>query len=731
MYRIRIFIALAGLLFCSSTLFSQGLKRKMADQYFDIMEYYKAAPIYNELAIAAVKKNQPDDQLFRRAAISNQSTYNYQKSVDWYGKLVEMNQASDEDWLNYIRVLHYTKNYDKVKEIVASTGNKFDAIPMIKEIKNNPDYIQSLYQDSADIKISEVGINSGFGEFSPAFYKEGIVFVSKKWSAGLVNRKFGMDGGNFVNLYFAKYDKNSKVGKSRKSFQNIFSSKFHNGPICFNATYDMAVVTRDDLSKTSSGELVRLMLFTSQKDSKGKWTSPAPLPFNSKSYSVAHPSLSADGKTLYFASDMPGGMGKTDIWKSTWDGNTWSNPVNLGDKVNTPGNEMFPFIHSHGNLYFASDGHAGLGGLDIFVAYDIEKSPSVENLGYPANTNMDDFGIILDENGENGYLSSNRIRSNKKKDQIPTDYIYGVKLSIPEFNLNGVVVNNDTKEKLANAEVKITNSKTGEIITVNTDDNGYFSQKLKTHSSYTISAGKEKFELMNTESVSTEGIRTSKNFDVELKLSSLYLTFTGTVVDSKTKLPIANATFKLKESNSADELSFTTDNKGQITTELKKNQEFNIHASAHDYLATNESFNTINTSGVKFEKTFELTLFAKKGDVVKLDHIYYDLGKWDLRDEGKAELDKLVEYLAENPTVKIELSSHTDSRNSSTSNQKLSQKRAESCVNYLISKGIAKDRMIAKGYGETKLVNGCKDGVTCTEEEHQQNRRTEVKILSN
>lgn len=725
-----ILVLLVGLM-STSFVGAQGLKRKMADQYFDLMEYYKAAPIYDELANSAIKKNQQDDQLFRRAAISNQSIYNYKKSVDWYSKLVEMNQANDDDWLNYIRVLHYTRNYDKVKEIVGLTGNKFENIPIIREIKNNPGYITQLYQDSSDIKISEVGINSGYGEFSPAYYKDGIVFVSKKWSAGLVNRKFGMDGGNFVNLYYAGYDKNSKIGKARKSFHGVFSSKFHNGPISFNASYDMAIVTRDDLNKTSSGDMVRLMLCSSQKDSKGNWSTPSPLPFNSKSYSVAHPSLSADGKTLYFASDMPGGFGKTDIWKSIWDGSNWSSPVNLGDKVNTPGNEMFPYIHSHGNLYFASDGHAGLGGLDIFIAYDINTSPSIENLGYPANTNMDDFGIILDENGENGFLSSNRIRSNKKKDQIPTDYIYGVKLSIPEFNLNGVVVNNDTREKVSNAEVKITNSKTGEILTVTTDENGNFSHKLKTHTAYTITAGKEKFELVNTESISTEGIRTSKNFDVELKLSSLYLTFVGTVVDSKTKLPLTNATFKLKETNNADEQSFTTDSKGQITTELKKNLEFGVHASAHDYLATNESLSTKNVIGTKLEKTFELTLFAKKGDVVKLDHIYYDYGKWDLRDEGKAELDKLVEYLAENPTVKIELSSHTDSRNTSTANQKLSQKRAESCVNYLISKGISKDRMIAKGYGETKLVNGCKDGVTCTEEEHQQNRRTEVKILSN
>lgn len=731
MSSVKISISLVLIVVSASLCSGQGLKRKMADQYFDAMEYYKAVSIYDELATTSVKKNTNDETLFRRTANCYHWTHNFSRSAFWYSKLVDAAKANDEDVLSYIQVLMYNKNYTKAKEVLLSSGDKFSSYPIYRELKVNLDLMTDLMADSSEIKVFDVPVNSGYGEFSPTYYENGLLFVSKKWSHSFVNRKYGWDGDNFVNLYCAKYDKSGKVSKSRQRFDAIFSSKFHNGPICFDKTYKMAIITRDDLSKTSKGALVRLMLYISMKDDKGKWSTPTPFTFNSKDYSVGHPALSSDGKTLYFASDMPGGFGDTDIWKSTWDGSSWSTPQNLGDKINTPGREMFPFIHSHGNMYFASDGHAGMGGLDLFVAFDLEKSPSVENLGYPANTNMDDFALILDENAENGYFSSNRIRSSKKKDQEATDYIYGIKLSIPEFNLNGVVVNVDTKEKMSNTDVKITNNKTNEVVTLQTDENGSFSYKLKSHTSYTIVAGKEKYDVVNDEDVSTEGIRLSKTFEVELGLTSQYLNFVGTVIDSKTRLPIINATFKLKSATTLEEKEFTTDSKGQIATEVKKGDDFDIHASAHDYLAQNSNFTSKNVTNTTIEKTIELTLFAKKGDVVKLEHIYYDLGKWDLRDEGKLELDKLADYLSENPGVTIELSSHTDSRNSASANQKLSQKRAESCVNYLVSKGISKTRMVAKGYGETKLVNKCKDKVTCTEEEHQQNRRTEVKILSN
>src|SRR5688572_25837728 len=209
---------------------AQGLKRKMADQYFKLMEYYRAAPIYDELAKTTVKKNVNDDQVIRRAAECFKSISDYGRSAFWYSKLVEISKATDEDQLSYIKVLLYNKNYEKAKEFMHLLGDKFNKYPIFDEYKKDLAIIQDLMKDSAEIKVTDAPVNSGWGEFSPAYYDGGIVYVTKKWSSGFVNRKYGWDGDNFVNLVYSKFDKDGKLSKSRKNFSGNFNSKFHNGP---------------------------------------------------------------------------------------------------------------------------------------------------------------------------------------------------------------------------------------------------------------------------------------------------------------------------------------------------------------------------------------------------------------------------------------------------------------------------------------------------------------------
>jgi outer membrane protein OmpA-like peptidoglycan-associated protein/tetratricopeptide (TPR) repeat protein len=714
----------------SFALHAQGLKRKMADDYFKAFEYYKAAPIYEEIANKSIKQNTNDYEVLKRTAESYYKINNFKKSSYWYAKIAENSSATEEDLLNYIKTLLYTNDYQKARDYINQHAGKYANYPFIEAYKSNLSLIEDLKKDSANFSITPANINSGFGEFSPTYYKDGIVFVSKKRSVGFVNGKYGWDGENYHNLYYSKNDKKGKPSKSSTLFDPAFNSTYHDGPITFNKSYDLAIFTRDDLQNPDKTTPSNLELYSITKDSRGKWSTPTAVSFNSKTYSVGHPSLSDDGKTLYFSSDMPGGYGQTDLWKSAWNGSDWGTPVNLGPKINSPGREMFPFIHSRGNLYFASDGWPGLGGLDLFVAYDIDKNTSIQNIGYPINTNMDDFALIVDPNEEFGYMSSNRPTGKKKSQDEAVDRIYSVKLSIPEFILNATVKNEVTNDKIENALVKLKNEKTGEVDTVQADENGEFSVKLKPHSQYSYTVIKENYDSVKSEVISTEGLHESQTFNNEVKLNTSGVSFKIKVLDSKTKQPLANATIKVKQQNTNKEVVVNTDGQGNAIVKAEKGNDYTLHVMLNDYTGQSINLSTNNLTTKVVEQVVELDFFAKKGDIITLQHIYYDYQKAKLRPESLIELDKLVTYLNDNPNTKVELRSHTDSRGPSLENLDLSQRRAQACVDYLISKGVKKENLIAKGYGEEMILNQCKNGVYCSDSEHQVNRRTEIKILS-
>jgi peptidoglycan-associated lipoprotein len=385
------------------------------------------------------------------------------------------------------------------------------------------------------------------------------------------------------------------------------------------------------------------------------WTKEKVIDIAKDSVVVAHPAISPDGATLYFVSDMPGGQGGKDIWKVTREGDkdTWGRPENLGPTINTSGDEMFPYVHSDGTLYFSSNGHIGLGGLDIFKAKQENNKWVVENMGYPINSHADDFGICFQAESEQGFFSSNR---EIKGD----DNIYKFSLPPLKFTLTGVVKDEKTERTLSDATVKIISSD-GIMDEIQTNSNGSFTVTLKSSTDYVFMASKQGY-LNGKERETTKGYDRSKTFNIEIKLISV----------------------------------------------------------------------------------------AKP---IEVPNIFYDFAKWDLRPESMVSLDYLVETLNDNPNITIELGSHTDSRGSEQANNELSQKRAQSVVNYLIEKGIARDRLTAKGYGKSspKVVDDViseqypflRNGITLTESyinslpnenqeqetAHQFNRRTEFRVL--
>ncbi|MFH1937866.1 MAG: OmpA family protein, partial [Bacteroidota bacterium] len=390
-----------------------------------------------------------------------------------------------------------------------------------------------------------------------------------------------------------------------------------------------------------------LLKIYSSEQKESKWANPVAFFLNNDTFSVGHPALSKDGNVLIFVSDMEGGYGGTDLYMCRRENSTWSQPVNMGPVINTFGNEMFPFQAENGDLYFASDGHPGFGGLDILITRQLADSTWLQpcNLFQPINSSYDDFSLCIAGNNKHGLFSSNRPGGLGSDDlyvfRRPEEMVPGsMKLEVMTC-LSGYVKDKTTLKPIHNATVFFLDQETNQSLVLKTDSNGYYRTQVTPGKSHAVKAMQ-----------------------------------TGYIADC---------------------FLFATDTISQMAN-LTAPRDLLLDRLSHD-------------------RTFVL------------ENIYYDLDKWYIRPDAQPSLDKLVLLMKENP-VNIELGSHTDSRATETYNNELSQKRAESVVRYMVLQGINPLRITARGYGETQPVNECRDGVFCTEEQHQLNRRTEFKVIS-
>ncbi len=622
-------------------------------------------------------------------------------------------------------------------------------------------------------------INSTNLEFSPAFYQNGIVFASSRYNNGERDEKIDE---TYFELFYAELDEQGRPLEPRE-FSLRVNSHLHEGPVTFSRDWKTMYFTRNNLDKgqrkaNAAGKTV-LKIYESRK-STNDWKEVTELPFSNDDYNVAHPSLSADGKRLFFASDMPGGKGGMDLYvvRRLADGQ-WSEPENLGEKVNTKGNEVFPFIHSSGNLFFTSDGYQGLGGLDIFMIDLNDKKGKVYNLGEPFNSPADDLGLILSPDGKRGFISSAR-EGGKGKDDIylftAPEGIWGRTQAI-EIKATISVFDEDTGETLPNADIRIfekrpeglisaqgedlfeailmpVDDKSGELVfkLVRKDDKRLGQPEritdAKGKARYTFFGEKLYIVLVSKEGYSTRELVYSTggnrgSDEVEVTLEKIHCaTLKGAVVDEATQRGLANAVIRITNHCNQKQQVMMTDEKGQFEYCLPLNCGYSISAMKEHYLETGHQLaaNRLSTAEEK-ELTFSMRTSSanrpkpespaiSKGSVIVLENIYYDFNKSSIRSGAARELDHLLGIMQRYPVMQIELGSHTDSRGSNDYNERLSLARAQSAKAYLVARGIAQERIRAVGYGESQLRNNCSDGVRCAETEHQYNRRTEVKVLS-
>ena len=488
----------------------------------------------------------------------------------------------------------------------------------------------------------------------------------------------------------------------------------HDGPIAFSPDFKKAILTvnQEEIDEVNKIKYARLALKIYYQRMDGGWNEAIEFPFNNKTYSVGHGVFDLEGNII-FASDKPGGLGGVDLYKSSWKEGAWSEPINLGDKVNTAGDEVFPFVSNTGVLYFSSNGWPGNGGLDVF--YQENKNGKAMHIGNPINTQADDFGIFVDDTTGKGLLTSNR---NNFKDEIYS-------ISKPVYKIEAEIVLSTCDNKPLSKQIivaKNLNTLSEEKYT--TDEKGKVTIKPTLNSRYQFSYAGEG----NSASCTTE-----KTFDKEgkhtIKLSSNYVNKQVTIaVVDENNTNLAGAQLTYYSNGRATKKRITDGNNPLITlTSAEISETDSIIGNLINY--SDGKLTLTKDSGCNSSQKLNMVLTTKKGrERINLGMIYYDFDLWNLRPEGKIELDKLVKYMKEHPDLTVELGSHTDSRGSDYYNDWLAERRSQSCINYIKKNGIPVNKIIAKGYGEKQLVNRCADGVKCSQAEHQLNRRTTLEI---
>lgn len=638
-------------------------KLKTGDQAFEQKSYAIAAALYkSEFSTETVEQYKALKSF--RIAESYRALNNTKDAEKWYAEALRINYPDVATRYHYANMLMANEKYDKAivefkKYANEDPLNKLTAFDKVKACEK----ALSLLAQKSNVELTNLSINSSANEYAPVFFENKEIIFSSDRTDALGTETFGWTGEKYSDLFISSREKEGTYN-TMASFGNNINTGRNEGTPTFSKNFTEMYFTRcgtEINAKNKKDDYCTI--FKSYRDYDGLWSEPEKLIFFSDTVNVGQPFVSPDNKFLLLTSDAPGGYGGKDIWICYPEYEGWGTPVNLGSEINTSGNEMFPHVATDGTLYFSSDGHPGLGALDIFSARkDGSAWKNPVNLKPPINSGADDFGLIIE----------------KSKPDNPDDFV----------------------KRMGYFTSSRANGKGGDDIYkfIERNENIFTLQAL---------VFEKVFENPTDPNSKVLDFKQVVNADVTLKKYSLALK------------PVATK---------------KTDKNGMAKFDLEADNDYLITAEKEGYFKRSENASTKNKKDQsKVNITIQVKIILEKifeEREITLSNIYYDYDKTNLRPESEIVLDTLIALLDENPTVKLEIGSHTDSRGSKNYNEVLSQGRAESVVKYLIQKGIHFDRLTAKGYGESKLVNRCADNVPCSEEEHQENRRTTFKVLS-
>jgi len=646
----RLLTISVALLSTTSLLFAQPEKElEKANEMYKNFSYVDAIKIYERIA----QKGFVNQEMLQ--SLGNAYYYNaeYKKALPWYEQLFQEGKykVKPEYYYRYAQTLKSVGDYtqsDKMMAKFVELTNANDTRAALFE--ENKDYQTVIKNNSGRFQLNNASINTENSEYGTAFYGDKIVFAGATDARKAKHGVSQWTGESFYDLYEAEHF-DQKLG-NRKPFSSSVNTQFNESTPVFTKDGNTMYFTRNNYVNKKLGSdienTILLKILRATKDKNGNWGDIVEVPFNSDQYNVAHPALSPDEKYLYFASDMPGSFGNSDIFRVEILGdNQYGTPENLGNIINTAGRESFPYISKDNVLYYSSDGIPGLGGLDIFaVKFNTDGSTSKPvNIGMPGNSADDDFCFVFNSDSKIGFLTSNR-PGGKGKDDIYSFHEDKPLLFSCQKNIKGIVKDAKTKAIIANAKVILSDKVMKEVSTDQSKTDGTFTfEKVNCNDShYYLRGEKEKYETAEVN---------------------------------------------------------VTVGKDEVVYEI-----------------------LLNPREVAIKKGMDL---AK---VFEIKEIKFDYNKADIRPDAAVELTKIVEVMREYPKMKIDIRSHTDSRGADSYNLKLSDRRAKATLEWIVKQGIDRKRLKAKGYGETRLVNGCSNGVPCTEEEHQENRRSEFIVVA-
>lgn len=726
--------------FISLSLFAQGGKLKKANNYFDRLAYSYAANLYQELTGSEV--DSPEMQL--KLAYSYMKMEQFQKSADVYAKAITSNAVKPQDCYNYAYVLKQVGKYAESDKWMKTYTELKAADSRSKMFLEDEGYKTRIENLKPFFNVTHLTINTAqadFGSYYSPSQKE-MYFVSARRKRVMVKNEWAWNSGRFLDIFKSDIKEGNSVENIKKVKK--VNTRFHEGSLAFSPDNTKVYFTRNNVSKgkkRKDGKRIQnLKLYIADINEKGKFVNEREFPYNSKDYSIGHPTITADGKTMYLSSDKPGGFGGADIYKVEIkaDG-SFGEMINLGSKINTEGMEMFPFIDAEGRLFFSTDGMPGLGGLDVFVALikggDVTK---VVNLGKPVNGQNDDFAFTMSKDFKYGFLSSNRDGGDGGDD------IYSVELIRPfVFSIS---IQGTAKDRKGNsvpfAKIDLKDDKGNIVATTTADEKGLYNFEAEYDKNYALLGTKEKY-FDGTNKASTFTKEEIVYADVVLEKDpgiSIY----ALVTDKKTGLPLEGVKINFADNFTGKAINITTPESGDFKRALPDKKlndrgSYNIVLQKEGYFSKAVTYNQLFDREGQYDVHAVLD-FALEPEVkdlrelVQINPINFDLNKYNIRPDAAKELDKVVEVMNRYPNMVVELGSHTDCRATAAYNMKLSDNRAKASAEYIKKRITNPERIYGKGYGESRLLNdcACEGNVKsdCSEEEHEKNRRTEFKVIS-
>jgi outer membrane protein OmpA-like peptidoglycan-associated protein len=726
----------------------QDLQR--ANRLFDKTYYSAAIPLYEK-----VSAKEQTLEVVQKLGDCYYYTNDYDKALEQYAYLINSKNLNEDFYFRHAQTLKakgkYTEANKVMRDFFVASNDKEALGKLEKDIKN----LKNVTAIGERFDIHNLALNTVNSEFGGVILGENLIFAAVKKKPNLFDKTYKWNNESYLNIV------SIPVKNANDSIVSYFSkdlkSAMHESNAVFTKDGKTMYFTRNNSNngrrRKNTEKISTIQIFRAELVN-AKWTNIVALPFNSADYSVEHPALSADEKTLYFASDMPGTLGSFDVFSVSINGSTYGNPINLGDKINTAKREQFPFASKDNKLYFSSNGHEGYGALDIFVS-EIQNNSFTKavNVGLPVNSGYDDFAYYVDSETKNGYFSSDRPGGKGKDDIYSLKETKDLLIEDCRQYIAGIITDVDSHLALENATVVLKNSTNQEIEKAITATDGKFSFTIECEANYSIFVTKENytensksFKILSERNKSNDGSMEIRSMEIIKKEEQVAL-------DKKIAADLliaqqlkAAELVALQQKRKADAIALK-EKKIAETNALNQKKKEDAIALEAKRLADLAAIQQLKKEKLAAEQKATALAYAKKKEkmaaivaaekdvvkdkdrlIIKTEPIYFDYNLWYIRKDSKIILNRVVELMKKYPEMVVEIGSHTDNRGNDKFNKDLSQKRADATRGYILEQGIPKNRIASKGYGETVQIVKCIPEDSCDEEQHELNRRSEFVI---